>query len=145
MGVKLVIAMTLTLSEVGAAIAVSGGILGFLIAEISTLGGDPAAMRLTAIASLVVAAGGLISTLGSQLTGFMKVYWEQKQEDRRAKQERHDLANKLQSAYTEIDSLKEALEQTHAGIEQHRQGLADLAASSITSPTLVIIKDKPSQ
>ncbi len=53
----------------------------------------------------------------------MKVYTEQGQEDRRAKQERHDLANKLQTAYIELDSLKSAFLKNTTDIKQSQSDI----------------------
>jgi len=58
-------------------------------------------------AGLVIAMGGLVTAIGTQVVAFLRVYGEQKSRDRTAKWERHNLANKVSAVILQMAAMEQ--------------------------------------
>jgi uncharacterized membrane protein YcjF (UPF0283 family) len=59
------------------------------------------------LAGLVIAMGGLVTAIGTQVVAFLRVYGEQRARDRAAKWERHDLANKVSAVILQMAAMEQ--------------------------------------
>jgi hypothetical protein len=95
---------------VGSAVAIGFGTASAAISE-----QDPA--RLIAI---ITAIGGLITAIGAQFGPMFRLWIDNLREERAARMERHELANKLHLAGLEIESLKLDRDQLQGHIDDLR-------------------------
>jgi hypothetical protein len=97
----------------GSFVAIASG----LISNASE-GAPSSAALVVALAGLMTASGGLVTAIGSQVIALVKIWVDQRRQDREAKMERHNLANRLNAANLEIKDLSEVLEQDRRRIEE---------------------------
>jgi hypothetical protein len=63
--------------------------------------------QVSGYAGLVIAMGGLVTAIGTQVVAFLRVYGEQKSRDRMAKWERHNLANKVSAVILQMAAMEQ--------------------------------------
>ncbi len=63
--------------------------------------------QVSGYAGLVIAVGGLVTAIGTQVVAFLRVYGEQKSRDRTAKWERHNLANKVSAVILQMAAMEQ--------------------------------------
>ena len=95
----------------GSATAVGGGLWAALNAN----------SEVAAIAGLILSAAGLITALGSVVVPILRLWFSEREFQNKAREARHDTANKLQLAEYKIRDLQDQMEQM-AGIARTQQG-----------------------
>ncbi|MGE5754264.1 MAG: hypothetical protein ACM35G_00905 [Planctomycetaceae bacterium] len=119
----------MTIGHVAAHLTFGGSITAMVsgLVALATEQSPSAGAQIVGMAGLVTALGGLVTALGNQVITVLKIFVEERRQDREAKLARHDLNNRLNAANLEIQNLSEVIEENRRRIEDQHQLIMSLA------------------
>lgn len=114
---------------IGSALAVGFGTTGYHLMNKEGLNYAGMAALAVAIGGLITAIAGLVNSSLARVLPFFKIYIEDRRADLKAKDERHNLADKvneqvilLAEAHQQINENKETIEQLEKTTKRYFQG-----------------------